>query len=448
MLETEMYRPEIQQSVEAEEPLSFDLSFEKKRIERARFQGKESAWRTYNGLLNNMEFWSREYIAQIPTVHYLWNIEKQKDGSIKLNNPAFGYADDISWNAAYGEEVRNLPQYEKERRAVEHTITGEMYKKLQNADVGTTYIWTSPPPEGVANENYGGYTMTHVYEVDEMENGGKVLKGHDILHHADNKEQKKVLEQFSKNSFELSSNPSSIELLGTLVEARAGITFSEIEEKFKEGDNHNQNDEEKRLGQFNKILEKHRLKIKAIYQHLYAGNDSLALILFRDWVTNIEEEWQELRQRENRKYAEGSIRSEVNGEFVFTENYDDLPPVLGMRNISSSTSAQVVMQRGGSCGKGFGMSGLNADGNRGGTVAMQQEVFGYAPALMAGSLAGSRVVEQSSNDDDEDHLKKLYGEDDLGPRAFRCPACQKINVRPRNETIPECQKCGSNKVAC
>ena len=41
-----------------------------------------------------------------------------------------------------------------------------------------------------------------------------------------------------------------------------------------------------------------------------------------------------------------------------------------------------------------------------------------------------------------------FGKDSLGSRTFNCPECGQKNVRPYNETIPSCQHCGSEKVAC
>ncbi|HSD98962.1 MAG TPA: hypothetical protein VLB73_04725 [Patescibacteria group bacterium] len=41
-----------------------------------------------------------------------------------------------------------------------------------------------------------------------------------------------------------------------------------------------------------------------------------------------------------------------------------------------------------------------------------------------------------------------FGTDKLGNRTFDCPECGEMNIRPVNETIPECQHCGSKKVAC
>lgn len=41
-----------------------------------------------------------------------------------------------------------------------------------------------------------------------------------------------------------------------------------------------------------------------------------------------------------------------------------------------------------------------------------------------------------------------YGRDSLGARTFNCPECGEMNIRPVNEKIPNCQHCGSEKVAC
>lgn len=41
-----------------------------------------------------------------------------------------------------------------------------------------------------------------------------------------------------------------------------------------------------------------------------------------------------------------------------------------------------------------------------------------------------------------------FGTDKLGNRTFDCPDCGEMNIRPVNQTLSECQHCGSNKVSC
>lgn len=38
--------------------------------------------------------------------------------------------------------------------------------------------------------------------------------------------------------------------------------------------------------------------------------------------------------------------------------------------------------------------------------------------------------------------------DKYGQRTFDCPECGKTNLRPENELLSKCQRCGSNKVSC
>jgi hypothetical protein len=41
-----------------------------------------------------------------------------------------------------------------------------------------------------------------------------------------------------------------------------------------------------------------------------------------------------------------------------------------------------------------------------------------------------------------------YGKDKYGERTFKCPSCNKENIRPYNTLLPACQHCKSTKVAC
>ena len=62
---------------------------------------------------------------------------------------------------------------------------------------------------------------------------------------------------------------------------------------------------------------------------------------------------------------------------------------------------------------------------------------GYASSNSITSISGSENLANS-----------IFGKDDLGDRAFYCPECKELNIRPYNDTLPKCQKCGSEKVAC
>lgn len=42
----------------------------------------------------------------------------------------------------------------------------------------------------------------------------------------------------------------------------------------------------------------------------------------------------------------------------------------------------------------------------------------------------------------------VYGSDEFGSLAFKCPSCGKTNVRPKGKLLSHCQQCGTNKVAC
>lgn len=67
----------------------------------------------------------------------------------------------------------------------------------------------------------------------------------------------------------------------------------------------------------------------------------------------------------------------------------------------------------------------------------------YAPSSVAGSCGSS-----SSSTLMDFQSEFNSGSDDLGDREFPCPECKKINKRPYNEKISNCQHCGSTKVAC
>jgi len=78
--------------------------------------------------------------------------------------------------------------------------------------------------------------------------------------------------------------------------------------------------------------------------------------------------------------------------------------------------------------------------------------LGFMPPRVAGSCGSSDGYASSNSitsiSGSENLANSIFGKDDLGDRAFYCPECKELNIRPYNDTLPKCQKCGSEKVAC
>ncbi len=74
-------------------------------------------------------------------------------------------------------------------------------------------------------------------------------------------------------------------------------------------------------------------------------------------------------------------------------------------------------------------------------------VLGYEPPKVLGSC-GSTKTESNNIFGPKTILNSLLEDDNYGSRAFKCPRCGQVNIRPKNELVSHCQYCGSNEVSC
>lgn len=70
------------------------------------------------------------------------------------------------------------------------------------------------------------------------------------------------------------------------------------------------------------------------------------------------------------------------------------------------------------------------------------DTYGHEPPVEKGSCGISGEV--NSND----IFGMVFAEDEHGGRTFKCPSCDKVNIRPYGELLSSCQHCGSGRVAC
>ena len=335
--------------------LSFNLSHERERaLDSMSTNNADNIKLARDGFIQNAQYWAKEYIGGIKTTHYLWQIVNNQ-GNTRLYHPSFGYADDASKNAL----EQDVPDYEKQRRKIEHQVTLQFSHVLQNAHRGDVFIWTSPPPEaeGVAGGVYGGYTMTHLYEVDEvvLNKGGnkktvKVLKGRDVKNNLTNFSQKGLLEKLGGSEI-FTDTPSSLDLLSTLVKVKFGTSTRDIEETIKRLEQYTGDTEEAKVREFEKILQDNELLLEQIFQMLILQDPNMSQAFIANYF---------------RQYADKIAYSLKKA----------LP-----KNIGGAPGWLSIAAVGGSCGAGVGFANAGF-----------KSVFGYAPGAMASSLNGERTL--------------------------------------------------------
>ncbi len=334
--------------------LSFNLSHERDRaLEASRTGNREQMKLARDGFIQNTQYWAKEYIGGIQTTHYLWHIVDD-GGKTRLYHPSFGYADDASQRAL----EQNVPEYEKKRRQVEHNVTKQFSQVLKDAHKGDVFVWTSPPPEvkGIEKGVYGGYTMTHLYEVDEvtLNEGGKtksvkILKGRDVKNYLKNEEHKELLETLGEQKI-FEGIPSSLDLLATLVKVKYGTSSRDVETKIKQIEKYlGPSENETKVKEFEKILQDNEWMLERIFQMLILEDVNIS----QAFITNY-----------FKQYAQAIELAQSKGS-------DKTLDALGF-------VAHVAA--GGSCGAGvgFGDAAKNA--------------FGYQPTALAASLSGERTL--------------------------------------------------------
>ena len=339
-------------------PLSFNFDAEVVRARDAIESGSaETRKLAQDGFINNAQYWAKEYIGDIKTTHYYWEIE-ESDKDMRLFHPQFGYADEMYHNAVEDEAI---PEYERKRRVIENEIGQILTRQLGKSHDGDTFIWMSPPPEGVENETYGGYTMGHLYEVREV-NGKKILAGRDVKNKLSNENHKLLLESYAQQKL-FDSIPTSNEILGTLVKSKRGISTRDVERSIefleKEQGIREESDEDMKAGIFEETLSRYEYRLQSIYRELEKQNVNKAMVtqMITTWAQDI------------------FIDSETNLLLKNGKNTADLEEFMGY-----AVARFEERVGGGSCGEGFGFEDMSSQ---------YQGVFGYTPERVMPGIGGS-----------------------------------------------------------
>ena len=335
---------------EVKVPFSFNVSYEKQRaIDSLLTEDETQMELAKDGFKNNARYWAKEYIAGIRTTHYYWEIVEDK-GKIRLHHPSFGFADDGTRIAL----EQDLPDFEKRRRQIEHNVTQRFSDALIGAKKGTLFAWVSMAPEERPNistkqtmkEIYGGYTMTHLYEVDEV-NGQRILKGRDIRNNLTSEQHAEFLESIVGKPV-VDKNATSLDILSALVKTKYGTTFSQLETMIKNMDANNvsMSPDDKTEQQMDKILLQQEHQLDVIHALLQQGDidDSLAVKLFQQWANTV-----------------GTLYKTMNKGALFR-----------------GPMVQTLM--GGSCGVGIGAN------------AGMRKAFGFVPAAISTTLTGNEEL--------------------------------------------------------
>ena len=389
---------------------SFNLSAERTRALEAKHRLPQEQKLARDGFKNNASYWAKEYIAGIKTTHYFWEIVNE-NGESRLFHPEFGYADDIHKNAL----TENVPDFEMERRVMEYKIARLLPQFALAGSLHQPIIWSSPPPEGVEDGTYGGYTMTHILETQEVD--GKLhLIGRDIRNYLDTSSQKALLEEHSGRRL-FANDPTSLEILSSPVRATYGTTSLDIERSIRQKEEDlglDKSEGSERI--FNKTFALYVEELDVIYELL--GEEELS----EEQVVAMFDAW---GKRVDRAYQMEMLREER------IKNNQDLTDDEALEYAAFLDSTYQERVGGGSCGDGVGFG------------AGEESVFGYAPDGLSQTFG-----RQGRNADfrEDKNLCRCKGQDP----HFHCPGekegkkCAHAIVVGKG--ITKCPNCGKGKV--
>lgn len=416
---------------EVPKPLSFNLTAERDRALAALRSGDATKIKlAQDGFVSHVGYWSKEYLADIKTTHYYWEIVVH-EGKTRLFHPQFGYAHEMDANAI---NDPNIPDYERKRRLIERQVREEQLEPaLATMQDGETFMWLSPPPEGKLNDVYGGYSMGHLYEVKQV-GEKKILAGRDVKNRLSNSAQAELLEHFAGVPL-LSKLPKSEEILEIIVKPEFGVSTYDIEYQIKEKERAEGvvfSDDTAREQIIDRVLKEHTDMLRELFmqlgeeeideEELSSRFESITKEIFKEFIEEQNEEKQDMSQgsfeNEEDDYGGGVI---VDIDAMFAER-------IG----------------GGSCGAGFGFDG------GGGMEQAYMEAFGYVPQYVSSSFGGGSYEYGRKRAEDDPTLCRCKGQ---FPH-FHCPGekkmkdgkkekCKKAIIVGRG--IVKCPDCGEGK---
>lgn len=406
----ELQEVPLQEEREKESFYSFNLSAERTRALEAKHRLPDEQKLARDGFKNNASYWAKEYIAGIKTTHYFWEIVSE-NGEARLFHPQFGYADDIHKNAL----DEKVPEFEMARRIMEYKVARLLPQFALAGSLHQPIIWSSPPPEGVEDGTYGGYTMTHILETQEVD-GRLHLVGRDVKNYLDNNSQKALLEEYSGRRL-FARDPTALEILSSPVRATYGTTALDIEKSIRK--------KEEVLGLdrsegsekiFNKVFALYAEELDVIYDLL--GEEELS----EEQVVGMFDAW---GKRVYRAYQTEMLREER------TKNNLELTDEEIMEYGTFLDSEYQKSVGGGSCGDGVGFG------------SGEESAFGYTPDGLADNFG--RQDKRVDYREDK-NLCRCKGQDP----HFHCPGekegkkCSHAIIVGRG--ITKCPNCGKGKV--
>ncbi len=399
-----------QEEREKESFYSFNLSAERARALEARHRLPDEQKLARDGFKNNASYWAKEYIAGIKTTHYFWEIVNE-NGEARLFHPQFGYADDIHKNAL----DETVPDFEMARRIMEYKVARLLPQFALAGSLHQPIIWSSPPPEDADDGIYGGYTMTHILETQEVD-GRLHLIGRDVKNYLDTNSQKLLLEEHSGRRL-FTKDPTSLEILSSPVRATYGTTSLDIERSIREKEEHLGLDKSEGSEKiFNKVFAQYAEELDVIYDLL--GQEALS----EEQVVGMFDAW---GKRVDRAYQMEVLLGERlrNNQELTNEE------ILEYGTFLDSKYQERV--GGGSCGDGVGFG------------SAEESVFGYTPDGLAGNFGRQ---EQKADFREDKNLCRCKGQDP----HFHCPGekegkkCSHAIVVGKG--IVKCPNCGKGKV--
>ena len=330
-----------------------------------------------------------EYRLNVQKYHYTLISGRGIDGEDEIVLRDEDRGEPLTYKAKRAIEERTLKGEPLHREEAEEKGLEYLQKQLADAKTGDTIIWASPP--GPKEQGYGEYGYLYAGRVNKRDDGEALLAMTAI------RIEQPSLAQYNKTLSELSGENISFISAESFI-ARPKVIPSDIPtEKLDHvlQKNFNFKPDEKQKPLFKAIIERMSQSIEDYILVMQNGTESEKLAKF---------------------HVLEHFALDLKADTSWFNEYDDKRKIIYQKVIRLNDIAETYRNMppppavAGSCHKAGGSSGL---------VSMGGEVS-----------------------------RGIYGSDIYGSRTFNCPACFRVNFRPLNDTLKNCQFCGSDEVAC
>lgn len=335
-----------------------------------------------------IESYLREYRLQVETYDYELVYGRDKDGKGEMTLRDVDRGESLLHKAGRVIEERSLRKDPTHREEAEEVGLHFLNGQMPFAQAGDTILWASPP--GPKEQGYGNYGFIYKGKVTKLDNGEAHLAMTAI------RVENPTLEQFNK-AFEDTAGEEKIahrhadEFLAKPRIISGGVTEEEIDRVLRE--HFSWEADPAKQERHDRVIKRIRPLFDEFYDAVLTGTREQK-ILYLNTTENLALKFDK-EEEENNK-----------GNVIYLNDHRDQIQLKDMT-----------------------------------------ERYGYTPPKVEGSCGSTSSSNSAISAGRGETVNGMFN-DGLGPERFECPACHKMNKRPRGGFLSNCKHCGSDAVSC